>query len=84
MAVNVGATREDLERIAATLDSSPAPLLAHFAPTTLALLGRRKLRTYLHHIEHLVVEFGDRRLDDITLVDLERTAVVERDRGPLR
>lgn len=74
VAQNLGATREDLERIAMTLESSPVPTVGEFAPTTRALLGRRTQRTYRHHIDRLIADFGDRRLDEVSLFDLERVA----------
>lgn len=78
VAANFAATREDLERIAASLDSSPVPLVRDFAAEAAAVLVGRTLDTYRHHIARLVNEFGNRRLDEVSLLDLERTAVVVR------
>ena len=75
VAENFAATREDLERIASTLDASPVPLVRDFAAEAAAVLVGRTLDTYRHHITRLVDVFGDRRLDQVSLLDLERTAV---------
>lgn len=75
VAENFAATREDLERIARTLGASPVPTVADFAPLATRALTGRTLGTYRHHIERLVAEFGDRRLDEVRLLDLEHAAV---------
>ena len=75
VAENFAATREDLERIARTLDASPVPTVADFAPLAARVLTGRTRDTYRHHIEWLVTEFGERRLDEVRLLDLERVAV---------
>lgn len=75
VAEHFAATREDLERIASSLGSSPVPLVRDFAPDTAGVLAGRTLATYRHHIARLVEEFGDRRLDEVNLLDLERAAV---------
>lgn len=80
VAAQFAATREDLERIATTLQDSPVPALGAFVGEAKALLSGRTLDTYGHHIERLERELGDRRLDSISLLDLERLAVnVRRD-----
>jgi integrase len=78
VAAQFGATRDDLERIAGSLDDSPVPRLADFAEEALQLLSGRTLQTYRHHIRRLVHELGDRRLDEITVFDLDRVAVEAR------
>lgn len=78
VAENFLATREDLERIAGSLDGSLVPTLGAFAPQAVALLTGRTLDTYRHHIRRLVAEFGDRRLDEVSLLDLERLAIQTR------
>lgn len=75
VAAQFDATREDLERIATTLMNSPVPLLGDFAGEAERLLTGRTLDTYRHHIGRLVRELGDRRLDSISLLDLERIAI---------
>ena len=75
MAENFAATREDLERIASSLDVSPVPMIRDFAAEAAAVLVGRPADTYRHHIGRLVKEFGDRRLDQVTLLDLERLAI---------
>lgn len=54
------------------------PLLAEFAPVASRLLTGRTADTYRHHIDRLVAELGGRRLDEVTLLDLEQVAVVVR------
>lgn len=78
VATQFGATREDLERIASSLATSPVPLLRDFANEAMSLLTGRTRETYAHHISRLVVEFGDRPLDQITPLDLERVSVQAR------
>lgn len=75
VAANLGATREDLERIAHTASESRVPRLVDFAPLASRLLTGRTADTYRHHIDRLVDEFGTRRLDEIDLLDLEQTAL---------
>lgn len=75
VAAQFEASREDLERIATTMADSPVPLLGNFAGEARALLIGRTLDTYRHHIDRLVRELGDRRLDEISLLDLDRLAV---------
>lgn len=75
VAAQFEASREDLERIATTMADSPVPLLGNFADEARALLMGRTLDTYRHHIDRLVRELGDRRLDEISLLDLDRLAV---------
>lgn len=75
VADNFAATREDLERIARTMDVSPVPRLGEFAQLATGVLTGRTLETYRNHIERLVAEFGGRRLDEVSLLDLERAAV---------
>lgn len=75
VAENFAATREDLERIASSLHASPVPLIRDFAPEAAGVLTGRTLDTYRHHFARLVKEFGERRLDEVTLLDLERAAV---------
>lgn len=75
VATNLAASREDLRRIADTLDRSAVPTLVDFAPRADELLTGRTRETYRHHIERLVRELGDRRLDEVTLLDLERVAL---------
>lgn len=75
VATQFEASREDLERIASTLAESPVPLLGDFAAEASALLFGRTADTYRHHIARLVREFGDRRLDRIGLLELERAAL---------
>lgn len=69
------ATQEDLQRIAGSLDRSSVPRVEDFARIAVGMLTGRTLRTYRHHIERLVADFGDRRLDEVSLLDLERGAV---------
>lgn len=78
IAERFSATREDLERIAGTLGDSAIPTVANFAPQAIAVLAGRTLDTYRHHIERLIIEFGDRRLNEVTLLDLERIALTTR------
>lgn len=78
VAAQFGATREDLERIASSLGESPVPRLADFADEALQLLSGRTLQTYRHHIRRLVRELGDRRLNEISVFDLDRVAVEAR------
>ncbi|MGH9153948.1 MAG: tyrosine-type recombinase/integrase [Acidimicrobiales bacterium] len=75
LASHLGATREDLARIARTLPESPVPTVAEFAPVAARLLTGRTADTYRHHIDRLVTELGARRLNDVTLLDLEQAAV---------
>lgn len=75
VAAQFEATREDLERIAGTLSTSTVPTLGEFAGQVLELLSGRTLGTYRHHILRLVDEFGDRRLDEVQPLELERLAV---------
>lgn len=75
VATQLGASRTDLERIAASLDVSPVPHIADFAAEALDLLSGRTLHTYRHHIERLVSELGERRLDEVSVLDLERVAL---------
>lgn len=74
VALSFEATRADLERIAATFDEPPTPLLRDFTPIAMALLTGRTRETYGRHIDHLTTALGHRRLDEITLLDLERVA----------
>lgn len=78
IAERFSATREDLERIAETLGGSVMPSVADFAPLAAEVLTGRTLDTYRNHIERLIAEFGDRRLDEVSLLDLERVAVATR------
>lgn len=78
IAERFSATREDLQRIAETLGDSAVPTVAEFAPHSMQVLAGRTLDTYRHHVERLVTEFGDRRLDEVSLLDLERVAVATR------
>lgn len=71
VAENFAATREDLERIASSLHASPVPLIRDFAPEAAGVLTGRTLDTYRHHFARLVKEFGERRLDEVTLLDLD-------------
>jgi integrase len=75
VAANLGATRQDLERIARSSSESRVPLLGDFAPVARRMLTGRTADTYRHHIDRLVDELGTRRLDEIGLLDLEQTAV---------
>jgi integrase len=50
-------------------------LVREFAAEAAAVLVGRTRDTYRHHIARLVDAFGDRRLDEVSLLDLERTAV---------
>jgi len=75
LAAHLGATREDLDRIARTLPESAVPSLAEFAPVATRLLTGRTSDTYRHHIDRLVDGLGSRRLDDVTLLDLEQLAI---------
>jgi len=75
VAENFAASREDLERIAKTLGASPVPTLGEFAPIATGLLTGRTLDTYRHHIDRLVAKFSDRRMDDVSLLELERAAI---------
>lgn len=75
LAAHLGATREDLDRIARTLSESSVPTLADFAPVATRLLTGRTLDTYRHHIDRLVAVLGGRRLDEVTLLELEQVAV---------
>lgn len=75
VATQVGATREDLTRIAHTLGESRVPTVVEFVPVTRRLLKGRTADTYAPHLDRLADVFGDRRLDDITLLDLEQAAV---------
>lgn len=75
VAANFAATREDLERIASSLDTSPVPLIGDFAAEASAVLVGRTADTYRHHIARLAKEFGDRRLDQVSLLDLERVGI---------
>lgn len=78
VAMQFGATCEDLERIGRRLGASAVPTLASFAPEARRLLSGRTADTYGHHIDRLVAEFGDRRLDQITPLELERLALEAR------
>jgi len=78
VALNFEATRDDLERIAATLDRSTVPSVASFTGDVTALLVGRTLETYRVHLNRLVHEYGTRKLDEVTLLDLERLAVQTR------
>lgn len=75
VAENFAASREDLQRIALTLDASPVPRLRDFAPLAAGVLTGRTLDTYRHHIDRLVSEFGERRLDAVSQFELERAAM---------
>lgn len=75
VAQHLSASREDLQHIALTLETSPVPTVGAFAPLAVALLSGRTLETYRHHIDRLVAAFGDRRMDEVSLLDLERIAV---------
>ena len=70
-----GATRDDLFRIAGSLDCSLVPFVGAFASECVSLLTGRTLDTYRHHIERIIRDLGDRRVDEVTLLDLERLAV---------
>lgn len=78
VAVQFGATQDDLERIARTLGTSPVPTLATFAPKAVELLTGRTADTYRHHIDRLVGALGDVPLDRIDPLDLERLAIAAR------
>lgn len=78
VADQLGATREDLQRIAETIGGSSVPLLGDFADEALALLTGRTLGTYRHHIERLARSLGHQRLDQISILDLERVALEAR------
>lgn len=75
VAAHFAATQEDLQRIALTLEASPVPLLGSFVAEVLDLLTGRTLDTYRHHLERLVEKFGTRRLDEVTPLELEKTAL---------
>lgn len=74
VADSFSATREDLQRIARTLDVTTVPTVAQFVPVTRALLSGRTLDTYGHHLDRLTVAFGPRRLDELSLLELEQVA----------
>lgn len=74
LAATFAVKRDDLERIASSLDASPTPLVGDFAAEAAALLVGRTLDTYRHHIQRLITELGHRRLDEVSLLDLERVA----------
>lgn len=78
VAVGFSATRQDLERIASNLAESAVPTVRDFAVTAMELLDGRTFDTYRHHIERLVTALGDRRLDEISLLELERIAATAR------
>lgn len=75
VATQFAATKEDLERIARTLATSRVPTLGDFAPHAVALLDGRTLDTYRHHIARLIGELGDRRLDQVSALELEQLAI---------
>jgi len=74
LAATFAVKRDDLERIASSLDASTVPLVGDFAAEAAALLVGRTLDTYRHHIQRLIAELGHRRLDEVSLLDLERVA----------
>lgn len=75
VAESFAATRQDLVRIAETLCESTIPMLPDFAAEVLELLVGRTFSTYRHHIRRLASEFSDRRLDEVSLLELDRVAV---------
>lgn len=75
VAEQFGASCGDLERIARTLGESAVPTIGDFAPSATALLTGRTATTYRHHIERLVRELGDQRLDRVSTLELEQLAV---------
>lgn len=75
VAAQFEATREDLERIALSLKVSPVPLVGSFADDVKRLLVGRTLTAYSRPLDRLITEFGDRRLNEVTLLDLERLAI---------
>lgn len=75
VASQFGATREDLERLALSLERSPVPHVRSFAGEVKGLLTGRTLTAYSRHLDRLVEALGDRRLDEVTLFDLEHLAI---------
>jgi hypothetical protein len=78
VAAGFSATRQDLERIALSLGESSVPRLGDFAAIATSLLDGRTRETYQHHIDRLIHTFGERRLDDISLLELEQVAAAAR------
>lgn len=75
VATQFGATREDLERLALSLERSPVPRVCSFAEEVKGLLLGRTLTAYSSHLDHLVDALGERRLDEVSLLDLEQLAI---------
>lgn len=75
VALSFAATRQDLERIAAALPASCVPTVPDFAAEVTGLLVGRTFSTYRHHLQRLAAEFSDRRLDEVSLLELDRVAV---------
>lgn len=78
VAVQLEATSEDLHVLADTLESSTVPLVADFVDDALQLLSGRTLETYRPQVTRLADLLGHKRLDDVTLLDLEAAAVAAR------
>lgn len=79
VASQFAATRTDLERIATTLQDSPVPLVGDFVGEVRSLLRGRTFDTYRHHLDRLARDFGNRRLDELSILDLERAAIAVRE-----
>ena len=74
------ATRQDLERLALSFEASTVPTVGAFAREVKSLLVGRTLDTYRAHLDRLASALGDRRLDEVSLLTLEKLAVdVRRD-----
>ena len=75
VAAQFAASREDLERIAATLERTSVPRVEEFLPQVRLMLTGRTLETYRHHLDTLIAAIGSKHLDEISLLDLEQLAV---------
>lgn len=75
VATQFEATREDLERIALSLTLSPVPRVGSFAEEVKGLLVGRTFATYSRHLDRIIEDLGDLRLDEVTLLELERLAI---------
>lgn len=69
------ATKEDMERVASSLEASTLPTIGDFAHEVQSLLVGRTLDTYRGHLNRLATALGDRRLDEVSLLTLEKLAV---------
>lgn len=67
-----GATRDDLLRIADSLGASAIPTIERFRPDVEAIVPSPSRKLYLAGFDRLQAALGKRRLDDVTLLDLEQ------------